>query len=761
VTFVARYYPHVLAAALGAGLAAASLVRPGALGALCAAAAAAGAVLSPRLRLVLLGAALASCGWWWGGVRLDALDASALAPRAGEAALARVVVIGPARSGLYSVRAPGVVERFGGWAVHERVQLELPVGRSPPQGSRLELVARLALPEPASGGGFDERRWLRRQGVQVVVHGGEWRVVGRRGGIGGLADRIRARLARTVAPGLDGERRAVVQGIVLGADEGLGDDLRDAFRASGLYHLLAVSGSNVLLLVGGVLGLGWLLGIPRVVGHVAALVAIGAYVLAVGPQPSVIRAGVAGALASLAWLAARPRDRWYFLLVGGVLLLAWNPYTLLDAGFQLSFTAVAAIFTCERPIRRRLEGYPMPEPLRGVLSVSIACGVVTAPILWLQFDRVPVYSVPANALAAPAMPLLLGSALAAAALDPVLPRAAAALAVVEGGLAAYLAACARAVAGLPFAQVGSVRAVAGLAAALVLAYALARLPRRRGYGLTVLATGGATAIVVGAVALRDPPAALPPPQGLRVRVLDVGQGDGILLQTRGEAVLVDEGPPEAHVARQLRRLGVKRLSVVVLTHPQRDHVGGAAEVLAYESVGLVLDPHLPFDSPYERAALDRARQRRVRVVTARAGEEVRLGALRLRVVWPDGPGPPGMDPNDHATVVLASYGSFDALLTADAESNVTLPLDLPPVELLKVAHHGSADAGLPELLERLRPRVAVISVAAVNDYGHPTPSTLAALAAAPGLAVYRTDRDGAVTVETDGTRFTVTTERGQ
>jgi competence protein ComEC len=147
------------------------------------------------------------------------------------------------------------------------------------------------------------------------------------------------------------------------------------------------------------------------------------------------------------------------------------------------------------------------------------------------------------------------------------------------------------------------------------------------------------------------------------------------------------------------------------------------------------------------------------VLTARAGQELRLGSLRLRVLWPDGPGAAGTDPNDRATVILASYGSFDALLTADAESNVTLPLRPQPVELLKVAHHGSSDDGLPELLALLRPSLAVISVGAGNDYGHPTPSTLADLAAVPGLGVYRTDEDGAVTVETDGTRFTVETER--
>ena len=116
-------------------------------------------------------------------------------------------------------------------------------------------------------------------------------------------------------------------------------------------------------------------------GELGALAAIGGYVLAVGWQPSIVRAGVAGALASLAWLAARPRDRWYFLLVGAAVLLAWNPYSLLEPGFQLSFGAVGAIFIGVPPLERRLEGYPAPRWLRAVIAVSVACGVATAPIL--------------------------------------------------------------------------------------------------------------------------------------------------------------------------------------------------------------------------------------------------------------------------------------------------------------------------------------------------------------------------------------------
>jgi len=196
---------------------------------------------------------------------------------------------------------------------------------------------------------------------------------------------------------------------------------------------------------------------------------------------------------------------------------------------------------------------------------------------------------------------------------------------------------------------------------------------------------------------------------------------------------------------------------MVLTHPERDHIGGAADVLRGMRVDEVLDPRLPSPSSYEDEALDVAGDRSVPVVTARRGQVYRLGRLVLRVVWPDGPGAPGQNPNDRAVVILATYGSVDTLLTADAESGITGRLDLPSVEVLKVAHHGSSDGTLPALLEELRPRIAVISVGSENDYGHPAPSTLTALSEAPSLRLFRTDRDGTVIIESDGRRLEVRT----
>ena len=755
VAAIGRAGPTALVVAACLGLAFANAVRAHSLVVAALFVAGGVAVVAPSARLPACALAVCLAGWWWGSVRLGELEHSVLLPEAGTSAEVGAVVTGPVRRSTFALRVPVEVRSFGDRRVRERVLLELPLGRSPPQGAVLVLRATVTIPRGPEDG-FDERGWLARRGVHVVLQGRDWRMVGRRGGIGGVSDRLRAHIARAIAPAPDGERRAVLAGIVLGEDEGLSAELRDDFKAAGLYHLLAVSGQNITFLALGVLGLAYVVGVPRLAAEVVVIAAIAGYVLAVGWQPSVVRAGVAGGLASLAWLLSRPRDRWHFLALGAAVLLAWTPASLLEPGFQLSFAAVGSIFLLMPRLRRALEGYPLTEALRDVLAVSTACGAATAPILWLQFGSVPVYSLPANALVSLAVGPLLGIALVGSLIEPVLPSAALALGWLNGWIAAYVATCARLVGGLPFAEIGSGWAVGVLLGTPMALLALQRLPRWR----RPAAVACAAAVLPAVLGWQLFPAArLPPPTGLRITFLDVGQGDAILLQVPEGAVLVDQGPPEAKVARQLRSLGVRRLSAIVLTHPQRDHIGGAEAVLRQLAVDRVLDPRLAVSGPYERAALAQAAERGVEVAETRAGQSFGLGRLRLRVLWPDRAGFPSDDPNRLPIVLLATYGEVDALLTADAETDVTARLLSRRVEILKVAHHGSADDGLRSELRELRPVVAVISCGRGNDYGHPTSSTLAALRESPGLRLYRTDEDGRVVLESDGSRITVRTDR--
>ena len=247
------------------------------------------------------------------------------------------------------------------------------------------------------------------------------------------------------------------------------------------------------------------------------------------------------------------------------------------------------------------------------------------------------------------------------------------------------------------------------------------------------------------------PGAPPPwPAVPALTVLDIGQGDAILLRSPdGAAALVDAGPPgePAPVVAALRRAGVRRLDLVAFTHASADHVGGVADVLERFPVGALVAPPMADEPtpPLLRAARRAASGRGVPALTVRAGDRLAVGAWRVRVLWPARRPAAGADPNLGSMVARASAGGLDALLTADAESQVLAPLAPAPVEVLKVSHHGSADEGLPAVLRRLRPAVALISVGAGNRYGHPRRETADALAVA-GVRTWRTDRSGDVTV---------------
>lgn len=714
-------------------------------------------VLDGPWRVAVLGVALAMLGLGWGSLRMDALRHSVLVAEIGRTGVAELVTLAPARSSSFSTRVIAETRQFRGESVRERVLLVLPLGRSPPRGAVLRATVRVAEPRPKKDG-FDERAWLGRQGIHVVLDASSWQQVGRRGGILGLGDRLRDRVERAIDRGTDGVRRGIVLGVVLGEDEGLPADVQSDFRASGLYHLLAVSGQNIAFLAAGVYGIGWLLRLSRLKRELLVVFVIAAYVLAVGWQPSVIRAAVAGGLASLAWVVSRPRDRWHFLAVGALVLMVWMPTSVLEPGFQLSFAAVAAIFVAVPRMRRVLDGYPLSSGVADALSVSLACGLVTAPIVLFHFGQAPVYTVIANVVAFVAAPLVLGLGLLAAIVDPVSPSAAAGFASLAGWAAAWLEVVARVVAALPGARVGTrsatLLALGGGALWLGVRSARARMRTAGSIWLAVALLAVPPVTAISWVAARPAPA-WDRPAGLRVTFLDVGQGDSTLLETPSARVLVDEGPPEANVAGQLRRLGVLSLSAIVMTHPQRDHVGGAADVIRRIHVGEVLEPGLAATGPESEEALAVARGRGVHIVVVRAGTRFRAGGLVLDVLWPNDAGSPSEDPNQNAVVLIASYGETDVYLSADAESDVTARLPLRAVEIMKVAHHGSEDPGLSDELRTLRPRIAVISCGKNNDYGHPRPETLAALAGSPGLAVYRTDEDGRVVVESDGRRLAV------
>jgi competence protein ComEC len=606
----------------------------------------------------------------------------------------------------------------------------------------------------------------------------------------GRSAEIRERAEAGLGRGMPDREAALARGFVLGEDEEIDVATKEDFRRSGLSHLLAVSGQNVTLLALLAMPVLAALGIALRERLLWVLALIAAYVPLAGSGPTIQRAAVMGAAGLVATLAGRRASRAYALLLALGVTLAVDPGVAGDIGWQLSFAAVAGIFLLAAPLCSALSARLGRGPLRGALAeglaVTAAATLATAPLIAFHFETLSTTTLLANLLAMPAVApaMWLGMLSAAFAQVPGLPLGPvnAANAVPLAYVAQVAAWCGRpgwAEVRLQLGAGGLLATYAGLGAAVWAAMrwarrrrlARARSHRRPGPGaapaahrfLVAMTARRRLALAAAAVLLvmlvlwqarsAKPAAGPASAPGLRIEVLDVGQGDAILLApARAPALLVDAGPPGAGLLAKLRDAGVDRLAAVVLSHDQSDHSGGVAELLGHMSIGRLLYARL---GRTLRAAAAGAVVEPARIA---AGGSIRSGALRLDVLWP----PPALlaaplgsaDPNQQALVLLAHWHGFSMLLTGDAEAEA-VPIDPGPVDVLKVAHHGSEDAGLPALLDRLRPRLAVISVGEGNPFGHPTAATLRNLTAAR-VPVLRTDRDGAIEIDVWRRSFRVT-----
>jgi competence protein ComEC len=579
---------------------------------------------------------------------------------------------------------------------------------------------------------------------------------------------VRERVSEGLGRGMPPREAELARGFVIGEDEGIDQATKEDFTRAGLSHLLAVSGENVTLLALLAMPLLGALGIPLRERLFWVLALIAVYVPVAGAGPSIQRAGVMGAVGVIAALGGRRSLRLYALALAVLVTLAIDPGVGADVGWQLSFAAVLGILLLAGPLRRaflaRLGSGRWRRALADGLAVTIAATVATAPLIAYHFETLSTTTLAANVLAMPAVAPAMWLGMCSAALAQVPGVPVQPLNLLDAMLLAYVAQVASWCAAPSWAEVrvhldGAGLALSYLGLGAVAAPGLAlqrfrvRMPRakvppgiRPVLGLALAAAMTAALIAaLGPAGPSDPP---PPLHGLRVDVLDVGQGDAILLEPAGApAVLVDGGPPGDGLAQKLADVGVDRLGAAVITHDQSDHAAGIEGLFGRLPIDRLVYARLG------RQVLAAARAVGVAPERVAAGQELRSGALRLQVLWPqrDLLSGPVDDPNRLALVLEARWRRFTMLLTADAEAEA-VPLDPGPVDVLKVAHHGSDDAGLGQLLEQTRPQLAVISVGAGNPYGHPTAATLATLAA-HGVPTLRTDEDGDVVIDVESGRF--------
>ncbi len=623
--------------------------------------------------------------------------------------------------------------------------------------TRLRLAGRLA--PPAHDG----------EGLAAVLRvddAGEPRIIGPPTWIQHAAGELRAGL-REATDGLDADARALLPGLVVGDTSRVPPDLQDAFKSTDLTHLLSVSGANLSILLfllvgppGAALnaerrGLAPLLGLSlrgtALVGGALTL----AFIIVCRPEPSVLRAAACGVITLLAIGTGRRRSLIPALAAAVVLLVLYDPWLARSYGFLLSVLATGALLTLAPRWSAALRARRVPGRLAEVLAAAAAAQAVCAPVVVVLASRVSLVAVPCNLLAEFAVAPATVLGFAALAVAPVAPPVAELLAGIASWPVGWIATVARTGAGLPGAEAqwpGGWSGAALLACLTVLAVLLAPTLARRPW------ICAATGLLLVLAVLRPVPltrimTGWPPPDWA-FALCDVGQGDAMVLAAgEGTGVVVDAGPDPRVVDRCLRDLAVTRVPLVILTHFHADHVRGLPGVLRGRAVGAIQTTSL--EEPPEQAAFVRrtAASARVPTVRAVAGEHRRTGPVDWRVLWPrHGPGGAAAvrEPNDSSvTLRVRAAGGLTLLLLGDLEPPAQRELlrmreASGPVDVLKVAHHGSAfqDAGL---LHSVRPRLALISCGADNSYGHPSPRTVDALAAA-GARVLRTDTDGPIAV---------------
>ena len=603
-------------------------------------------------------------------------------------------------------------------------------------------------------------------------------------------------------------------GVLIGLRDRVDRDLAAAFTTAGASHVVAISGWNIAIVastLGALVG-----GLRRRRRAILIAVGIVVYVAFVGPSPSVVRAAVMAGVALLARELGRPGSAAAALGWACTALLVLDPAWIDDAGFRLSVLATAGILAWGSGLTARLTG---PEPRRvrrfvaEILGVSFAAQAATTPIVLLDFGRLSLVAPAVNLIVVPLVPPAMATG---------------ALALVVGVLAGFgVPAIVATLAGLPAwviyaAMVTVVRVGAGLplasltleppwdvisaAMSLVLIVAAARRgdrglawlrsrvsrSRRAGQGgaspgvspragqaraasrhgsvnrrsrlprVAALALASATIGLVLVIAHR--------PDGVvRIVVLDVGQGDGILVEGgNGGRMVIDGGPDPGRLLLALdERLPPwdRRIDILVLTHPHEDHVAGLAPILTRYRVGRVYEPGMIGPGPGYQAWTDAFANGGPPHGRLSTGDRLTLDAIHFRVLWPDPnrvpehPPDGGTSINNVSIVLLGQVGGQRFLLAGDVEEGVDpelLARGLPTVDVLKVAHHGSKTASTRAFLEAVRPKVAVVSAGLGNPYGHPAPSTIDRLQELAGHT-YRTDTDGTVEIALDGVSVRVRT----
>lgn len=604
---------------------------------------------------------------------------------------------------------------------------------------------------------------------------------------------LRARFS-AAADALPGDGGALLPGLSIGDVSAVGDELDIAMKLSSLSHLTAVSGANCAVVIAVIMLVTGLIGLGRTTRVVIALTALLGFVVLVTPGSSVLRAAVMATIVAFSMAAGRPGRGIPALSAAIITLVVVDPWMARDYGFALSVLATAGLLALA-PLLARSLGRHLPHALAAAIALPLAAQLACQPVLILLNPSVPLYGVGANLLAEPAAPIATVLGLIACLLMPWAPGVGYACAQVAWLPSAWIAAVAEVCASLPASQLPWLDGAAGLAAMtlIVIVVIILAVPARAGptarvapvdkgapvrpvrvspvpraraapHAGRMLRVAAAVSLLVfcggylGAFVGVSVSSSLGRPTDWQLAACDIGQGDAVLVRDDDAHGLIDVGPDPKPLTACLEHLGIARIDLLVLTHYDRDHVGGVDAVVGRVGTALVGRP----TDAHGQAIVDALVRGGADVRYAASGDHGSLGTLDWQVLWPTA-GARSMQSGNEGSVTVAFAGRgirsvFLGDLDESAQDALLRTGRVRPVDVAKVAHHGSADQS-ERLYRALGARVALISVGAKNDYGHPTERLLGLLGRVQ-TRPFRTDLQGLTLVSsgTDGT-LEVWTER--